>query len=340
MLKDFFAKPYSKLFIVGDNTGWSTDVDAVDLKNFATKLGVKTEIVKRMYLNLPQAVHYTSQFSLLLPIYKSRNRLSVDYYHGKPDQQESFKKCFDALLAHQDQIARVRVSNSEMENLIKGIIDPSKVMRIPLGIDLNIWRPREVSRMVLDIPEDAVVVGSFQKDGIGRGEGLEPKLIKGPDIFLATISKLKSQIPNLWVLLSGPARGYVKKGLEEMGVPYRHKFFRDASNISTLYNMIDLYLITSREEGGPKAVLESMAMGVPLVTTAVGQAKDLVKSGENAMMAPCEDVEKLTHLSLGVLNNRELRERIKEGGLKTAKENSFEAQLPLWKEYLGKLVNS
>ena len=42
------------------------------------------------------------------------------------------------------------------------------------------------------------------------------------------------------------------------------------------YRALDAYLVTSRDEGGPKAVLESMATGVPIVSTRVGQAVDLV----------------------------------------------------------------
>ena len=96
MLRNLFSKPYSRLYIVGDNSGWSTDIDALDLKSFAERLGIPAKIVRRIYLNLPQMVHYTSQFSLLLPnIYKSRNKISLDYYHGKPEQGESFRKCFE-----------------------------------------------------------------------------------------------------------------------------------------------------------------------------------------------------------------------------------------------------
>ncbi|MBI2086878.1 MAG: glycosyltransferase family 4 protein [Candidatus Zambryskibacteria bacterium] len=345
MLKDIFSKPYSKLFIVGDNSGWSTDDDAKDLKNFAVKLGVPVEIVKRMYLNLPQAVHYTSQFSLLLDnIYKSKNRISVDYYHGNPETQESFRKCFEALKSHQDKITQVRVSNSDMERLIKSIIDPIKVMRIPLGIDTSIFMPQTAEnklkvRREYGIPENTVVIGSFQKDGVGWGEGFEPKPIKGPDIFLKVIEKLKNDVPNLWVLLSGPSRGYVKSGLEKLGIPYRHKYFKESSYVSDLYDALDLYLITSREEGGPKSCLQSMAKGVPLVTTAVGQCKDLVISGENAMMAPIDDVSGLYALSLQALRDQNLREKLINKGLKTVRGNSFDSQLPLWREYLRKLID-
>ena len=345
MLRNLFSKPYSRLYIVGDNSGWSTDIDALDLKSFAERLGIPAKIVRRIYLNLPQTVHYTSQFSLLLPnIYKSRNKISLDYYHGKPEQGESFRKCFEELKKHQDQIARVRVSNRQMEILIGSVVSPEKVKLIHLGIDLNIFKPRtnedkRLTREKLDIPNDAVVVGSFQKDGSGWGEGNDPKLIKGPDVFLKVIEKLKQSIPNLWVLLSGPSRGYIKAGLDKLGVPYRHVYFKDYKEIAKLYDALDLYLVTSREEGGPKAVLESMAKGVPLVTTAVGQARDLVKNGKNAMMAPIEAVDELTGLSLQVIRNQELQRHLAQNGLRTAKENGLESQLPLWQEYFEGLVD-
>ncbi len=347
MLRSIFWKPYSRLFIVGDNSGWSTDIDAKDTAWFATKLGIKAQVIKRMYFNLPQAVHYTSQFSLLLPIYKSKNRLSVDYFHGRPEQQESFRKCFEAIREHHEQFGRIRVSNSEMEKLIKTTgIDPKKVMRIPIGIDLNIFKPQEENqkqeaRRKLGVPLDAVVIGSFQKDGVGKfdgtDEGNEPKLIKGPDIFLEVVRNLKLEINNLFVLLSGPARGYIKKGLEDLGIPYKHVYFNDYREIAGLYDAIDLYLITSREEGGPKACLESMAKGVPLVTTRVGQCADLVLHRENAMMAEIDDVGSLSQHALQAIRDEDLRQKLINGGFKTASENSHEAQLPLWREYLKPL---
>lgn len=339
-----FSKPYSRLFIVGDNSGWSTDIDAMDLRSFAEKLGVRAKIVRRMYLNLHQVVHYTSQFSLLLPqIYKSRSKISLDYYHGKPEQDESFRKCFEALKAHEAQIARVRVSNREMETLIKTVISPEKVKLIHIGIDTGVFKPktgedRKIAREKLGIPQDAIVIGSFQKDGVGWGEGLEPKNIKGPDVFLKVVENIRKEIQNIYVLLSGPSRGFVKNGLEELGIPYKHNYFKDYREIANLYDALDLYIVTSREEGGPKAILESMAKGIPLVTTEVGQAKDLVKNGENAMIAAIDDVAALSGFCLKTLRDTELRNRLTKNGFRTAEEHSLNNQLPLWKDYFANLI--
>lgn len=341
MLRSIFWKPYSHLLIVGDSAGWSIDEDAKVMLQAAEKSGVKAEIVKRVRFNIPQVVHYNSQFALRnTKIFKEKHRISVDYYHGKPDQQESFKECFEALKKHHENIGAVRVSTKEMESLIKSSgINQEKVMRIPIGIDTKIFSPqteekKRTMRDKLNIPHDALVIGSFQKDGVGWGDGNEPKLIKGPDIFLEVVSKLKKELPNLWVLLSGPARGYIKGGLNKLGIPYRHEYLKDASELTNLYDAIDLYIVTSREEGGPKAVLESLSKGIPLVTTAVGQAKDLIRSGENAMMVAIDDIEGLYRASLEAL---EKKESLREKGFITARENSHESQLPLWKEYFKRL---
>jgi glycosyltransferase involved in cell wall biosynthesis len=346
MLRAIFSKPYSLLFIVGDNANWAIDVEAKALEGIARKLNIPAQRIQRARLNLPQPVHYTSQFSLNEPsIYRSKHRLSVDYYHGKPEQGENFRKCFESLKNNHTKLSRVRVSTHEMEELIKTSgIDPAKIMRIPIGIDTDLFPPqtsekKRLMRAKLGIPETATVIGSFQKDGVGWGKGNEPKLIKGPDIFLKIIERLKDEVPGLWVLLSGPARGFIKNGLNTLGIPYRHQYLDEYKELSGFYDALDLYLITSREEGGPKACLESMSKMVPLITTTVGQCRDLVESGKNAMMAPIDNVEELHALALKVLRDPGLRQALASNGLITAQENSYEAQLPLWKKYFENLVD-
>ena len=71
-------------------------------------------------------------------------------------------------------------------------------------------KERRVARKRFGIRPEEVVIGSFQKDGEGWGD--TPKLIKGPDIFLAAIERLVKDLP-VFVLLSGPARSYVRRGL-------------------------------------------------------------------------------------------------------------------------------
>ncbi len=183
------------------------------------------------------------------------------------------------------------------------------------------------------------MIGSFQKDGVGWGEGLEPKLIKGPDVLVQAAERLRDRVPELWFLLTGPSRGYVKSGLERLGIPYRHAYLPSVESMVKPYEAIDLCLVASREEGGPRAVLESMAIGVPLVTTRVGQAVDLVRHGENGWMVDVEDADGLVEWSAHVAEAPEAElDAIRREGLATAEANSYEALRPRWRRLLEGFV--
>jgi glycosyltransferase involved in cell wall biosynthesis len=109
--------------------------------------------------------------------------------------------------------------------------------------------------------------------------------------------------------------------------------------VAGAYDAIDLCVVASREEGGPKAVLESMAVGAPLVTTRVGQATDLVQHGSNGWMVDPEDVDGLVEWSAHVAGAAagEL-ESVREAGLVTARENSYESLRPRWRGLLEGFV--
>ena len=90
---------------------------------------------------------------------------------------------------------------------------------------------------------------------------------------------------------------------------------------------------SSRDEGGPKAVLESMATGVPLVTTRVGQAADLVVDGESGRILDVDDAEGLADAVAAVAD---APERFVAAARATAESCSWDALRPRWSElFLG-----
>jgi glycosyltransferase involved in cell wall biosynthesis len=182
------------------------------------------------------------------------------------------------------RLSRIVVSASVVEQrLARWGVPQETMVRIPIGTDTRLFVPptpeqRAAARARFAIPEGAVAIGSFQKDGVGWGDGMEPKLIKGPDLLLETVALLKRDFP-IFVLITGPARGYVKQGLERLGVPYVHTYAEGHAGLVPCYHALDLYLVTSREEGGPMGLMESMATHVPVVSTPVGMAPDLLVEG-------------------------------------------------------------
>ena len=89
------------------------------------------------------------------------------------------------------------------------------------------------------------------------------------------------------------------------------------ADLAPCYHALDLYLVPSRDEGGPLAMLEAMASGVPVVSTEVGMASDLIRSGENGIIAPVDDAEALADGAAKLLSDKDMRQRFASEGPKT-----------------------
>ena len=142
-----------------------------------------------------------------------------------------------------------------------------------------VWHPmsREKCKKELDLPAGKFFVGSFQRDTEGS-DLRSPKLEKGPDRFCDYIEKLNHEIGNVHVLLNGWRRQYVISRLEKAHIPYTYTELPDIDIVAKMYAACDLYVVASRYEGGPQAVLEAPAMNIPIVSSNVGMATDVIPS--------------------------------------------------------------
>ena len=315
------------LHYVVPNVNWVLDwVGHYITTEVKSQFGLETHLVQSAKGLRRKIVHYGSLWDLApsLDTAQARDNSVVGtIFHGDKNDPQ-FHDALTNVLTKQDLVNKFHTASRIMETrLLNWGIPAKKVVRIPLGVDLQLFHPnsiteKKVLRRKLGIPEDTFCIGSFHKDGNGWEEGFEPKLIKGPDVFLEVISQLSRRYP-LFVLLSAPARGYVKRGLDKLSVPYQHIVEEDYQRIPRHYHAIDLYLLTSREEGGPKGVLESLASGVPFVGTKVGLVPDVVTSGKDGLLANSEDVTALAEHVSSLIEQPQLRTNFSKFGLNTIK---------------------
>jgi len=235
---------------------------------------------------IDRVVHFGSQYMWLNwgGAAGPSNKYVVSFFHGKHEDGPDVSRHIDEFLATVPRLSRIVASNSLVhDRLLSWGVAADKIVRIPIGVNTNVFVPpsaeqRQAARAKFSIPDDTIVVGSFQKDGVGWGDGMEPKLIKGPDIYIETLKDLAKDMP-VFAMLTGPARGYVKSRLDEVGIPYAHAYPGPHSELVECYHALDLYTVSSREEGGPMGLMESMSTHVPVVSTNVGMAPDLIEDG-------------------------------------------------------------
>jgi glycosyltransferase involved in cell wall biosynthesis len=307
------------------------------------RLGVRRAPQRLLTSSRGQAAFFGSQFTLLREPWRGfPHALATAYFHGRPGTPglPEFDVAFRALCDHHAELERVQVTHAEMHDLVLSSgIDPAKVFRIVISVDASLFPPqtpagRTEARRALGLPEQAFVVGSFQKDGVGWRDGDEPKLIKGPDVLVEALRLLRERRPELHVLLSGPPRGYVRAGLDRHAIPYVHRSLERYEDVAQLYAALDAYIVPSRQEGGQKSVLEAMASGVPIVSTRVGQAAELICDGVNGRLVDVEDAEALAD----ALDDPRLPAYV-QAGRETALANCNVAQRPLWRSFFDGFVD-
>jgi len=138
----------------------------------------------------------------------------------------------------------------------------------PFWANQNIWRQiedRNSLKREFNFPLNKTLIGSFQRDTEGH-DLKSPKLSKGPDIFCDIIEKMD----NVEVVLAGWRRQYIINRLEEANIKYHYFEWASFELLNKLYNCLDLYIVSSRCEGGPQAIVECALAKTPIISTDVG----------------------------------------------------------------------
>ena len=155
-----------------------------------------------------------------------------------------------------------------------------KIFYAPFWIDPKKWFEIENKtslRRKYNLDENKYLIGSFQRDTESKGK-LEPKLEKGPDQFLDIIIKLNQEKEDLHVVLAGKKREFLVNKFMEYNISFTYYEMVSQKKLNELYNILNLYIVSSRVEGGPQAILECALTKTPIISTDVGIAGEILSS--------------------------------------------------------------
>ena len=169
------------------------------------------------------------------------------------------------------------ISEKSLNQLNK--LTRKKIYNIPFWVNNKIWfdiPDKEGLKKKYSLPQDNFIIGSFQRDTEGK-DGVSPKLSKGPDHLIKILKEFKFNQPT-FVVLAGRRRQYVIKNLIENEIPFKYFENVDLKTLNELYNSLDLYIVSSRIEGGPQAIFEAGLSKTPIISTNVGAAGEFLAS--------------------------------------------------------------
>ena len=174
-------------------------------------------------------------------------------------------------------VTHYHVISPKVKEQLENLTD-KPVTYIPFWVNQNLWfniEDKQFLRKKFGVAEDSFLVGSFQRDTEGS-DLISPKLIKGPDRFIEIVKYYEAKNSNFKVILTGKRRQFVINELERLNIEYLYFEMANFETLNELYNLIDLYVVSSRIEGGPQAIVECGITKTPIISTDVGFASNIL----------------------------------------------------------------
>jgi glycosyltransferase involved in cell wall biosynthesis len=166
---------------------------------------------------------------------------------------------------------------------------PKKIVRIYNGIDTKLYGDTQGSnlRSELGVPLDTKLVGMIA----------HLHLAKGYEFFIQAARKVVDALPKVRFVAVGEIKEPIWKELstliENLGLKDHVHFLGLRDDIPGILHDLDVFVLSSRSEGFPLAVLEAMAAGRPIVVTRSGGPQELVDDGRTGFLVPPADAQAL-----------------------------------------------
>ncbi len=191
----------------------------------------------------------------------------------------------------------ITVSNKDrMQALFDGVVVEEKSTTIHHGIATPNFLPSEEARNRLSVSQNKIIIGTIAN----------AYYTKGLDVLIDAVSKLRTKNVECVIIGDGPNTLELKKQAHSLGVEANIKFVGQLANASNYLQAFNVFVLPSRKEGFPYALLEALTAGLPIVATNVGGNKELLNDA--GLMVLPENSTQLAEAIDKLLNNKELAE--------------------------------
>jgi glycosyltransferase involved in cell wall biosynthesis len=203
--------------------------------------------------------------------------------------------------------ALIAVSPTVRRQLLElhGIGTADRFHVVPLGFDLS-------SFASIGAADRAAARHQLALDGNAQVAAFVGRLtaIKQPELFVEAADRLARADARAHFLIAGGGEleTALRESVAQRGLANRIRFLGWQRDLQPIYAATDVVAITSRNEGTPVALIESMAAGVPGVCFDVGGVRDVISTSDLGVLVPPDDVEAMNRATRALFDDRERRE--------------------------------
>lgn len=230
--------------------------------------------------------------------------------------------------------ALLAVSESTRLDAIEEGVVPERVFVIPNGVDLP-----DLDEEVGCAVRQTLGIRSDQKVFFYAGR---LNYEKGPDLLLKAFAEVIDAVPDARLVLAGD--GPLRQELEDMALTFNIDeevvFLGVRNDVPAIMKAADVFVLSSRTEGMPNAVLEAMALSTPVVAFEVGGVKDLLRDGFTGRLSKPDDPHSLAMAMIELATHDEERGRLASEGKKLVDESyRLEKVCKMYEDLLSLLLH-
>ncbi len=226
---------------------------------------------------------------------------TIMHMHGKRYIKNTYKSILGtgrAILAHNS-----KSGSKSYSDWLK--IEPSTFEIIYNGVDFESVLKPDPGKIKSTIKElgihpDAPVVGTVFR--------FVPE--KRPKLWIEVAQKVIENHSEVHFIIVGGGQLFesFRIHIEELGLSNRIHLIGQSSDVASWLDRFDLFLLTSRVEGLPNVLIESLAMGVPVVSTDAGGASETFTHGKTGILCETAESSEIAGVVASILSNNEWME--------------------------------
>lgn len=233
--------------------------------------------------------------------------------------KNAFFKHIQKKVVKDADIVTVNSKTAKKELLSRFPFAKNKIKIIPMGIDINLFRPKNVKNKFIKYKKNKITlfVGRLNEQ-----KGIEYLIKAMPNL----ISKIRTA--KLLIIGEGHYRLHLEKTARDLGINNYVEFLgtKTHEELADYYNLADVVVlpaVTSKigTESFGLVLLEAMACGTCVIGSSSGGIKDIIKNNVNGLIFEEKNPEELSNKITKILTNAKLSRKLSKNGLSYAKQN-------------------
>ncbi|PKM99033.1 MAG: hypothetical protein CVU79_00510 [Elusimicrobia bacterium HGW-Elusimicrobia-3] len=208
----------------------------------------------------------------------------------------------------------IAISEAVRDIMLRAGVPEEKIAVVNSTIDLDDtpWKPGEYPAYRSAARAELAAELAIPRDAFWAGSLIALVPHKDPENMVRAAAAVLKEAPDTYFLIAGegPLEQKTAHLARMLKIQDRFKLIGYRKDPYKVLAALDLFLLSSCEEGMGSVLVEAMNAGLPLLATTAGGITDVVEDGANGLTVPPRDHEALARAALRLIRDPELRARL------------------------------